>query len=83
MNDFFKATVQFLDTPSYQDTTFDALLDCVNVIVQRSAEQIKANGCDLQKLKAEFCVLHGHVIKFLSKSSASQHHAIAGLKYLD
>ena len=71
-DDFFKATAQFLDTPSYQDTTFDALFDCVNVIVEHYAEQFKENSCDLQKLKAEFHVLHSHVTKFLGKSSASR-----------
>ena len=71
-DDFFKASAQFLDTPSYQDTTIDVLFDCVNVIVERYAEQFKANGCDLQKIKAEFRVLYNHVTKFLSKSCASR-----------
>ena len=66
-DEFFLATARFLDTLSYVHLEFDELFESVNTIQNHYHEMLIANGCELNRLKSEFCIAYNHVIKFLKK----------------
>lgn len=71
-DEFFTATAKFLETDSYSHTEFEELFENVVIIKDRYNSLLSANGCDLNRLKAEFRMLYTHVNKFLSKCSPDQ-----------
>ena len=72
-DDFFTAAAAFLDTKSYVNEDCEELYKkSVPIIVSHYSQQLIANNCDVDHLKAEFRVMFAHVRKFLSGNSPSR-----------
>ena len=68
-DDFFTATTAFLDPKSYVDEDCEELYEkSVPITVSRYSQQLVANNCNVDCLKAEFRVMFTHVRKFLSEN---------------
>ena len=57
-DEFFLATAKFLDTSSYVHLEFDDLFETVTVIQTHFHEMLIPNGCELNRLKSEFCIVY-------------------------
>lgn len=68
----FKAMAVFLDTESYGIMGVEDILESVNVITARFDTLLRANGCQLTSIPAEFEILYEHVTRFLGGKSASK-----------
>ena len=72
-DDFFTATAAFLDTKSYVNEDCEELYEkSVPIIASRYSQQLIANNCNVDRLKAEFRVTFTYVRKFLSGNSPSR-----------
>ena len=69
-DDFFTATAAFLDTKSYVNEDCEEVYEkSVPIIISCYSQQLVANNCNVDCLKAEFQVMFTHVRKFLSGNS--------------
>ena len=67
---FFTATAAFLDTKSNVNEVCEELYEkSIPIIVSHYSQQLVANNCNVECLKAKFRVIFTHVRKFLSGNS--------------
>ena len=71
-NPVYHAAAVFLDTKNYQYNSADVIFESAATVHQQFSSVLKANFCDVKKLRQEFGILYTHVTTFLSKSTNEQ-----------